>query len=160
MSESILDREALVNRILALTDYRNTVWGLGTPERNKLKVKPGMMVITGPQFRSSLERHLGFIVQIRLGRGQFGSDMVFVRHPDGMLVTHENQCFCQMSEDQEALARPLFTDLPEDEDLTRGYSCCDKVHEVGFFIQDSASKPMPDSPFAIITTSTPKNDGT
>ncbi|CAM3961697.1 hypothetical protein [Serratia silvae] len=38
-----------------------------------------------------------------------------IRHPDGALITHENQCYIGMTEEQERLARSIFTDLPEDE---------------------------------------------
>jgi len=67
--------------------------------------------------------------------------MVFLRHPDERLTTHENQCYIAMTEEQEHLARQLFSQLPEAEDYSHGYRCCDKIHEVGFLIETSTSQP-------------------
>jgi hypothetical protein len=67
-------------------------------------------------------------------------------------VTHENQGFFLMTAEQELLARPLFEELKEDEDYSHGYLCCDKVQEVGFVVENSASVPSPDTPFAITVT--------
>jgi len=141
------ERAELVARILEMCDSNRFVAGLAG---SRLQLTQGCMVVTGlPAGPRNAERRLGFCVQIRRKRGQFGSDMVFLRHPDGDLVTHENQCFYLMTPEQEALARPLFTDLPEDEDFGHGYSCCNKVREVGFIIENSASEPMPNTAFGI-----------
>lgn len=134
-----------IRQILDLTDYS---LGLNCGKHPG----QGQLVITGLQAGGVLERRIGFCVQIRRQRGQFGSDMVFLRHPDGMLVTHENQSYFGMTTEQEALARPLFTDLPEDEDYTQGYRCCAKVHEVGFIIEESASQPSPATPTLLTLT--------
>ncbi|KWU19154.1 hypothetical protein [Burkholderia cenocepacia] len=102
----------------------------------------GQFVVTGmQQGERRVEKHIGFCVQVRVGRGQFGSDMVFLRHPDESLTTHENQSFYVMTAEQETLARQIFSQLPEDEDFTGGYRCCDKIHEVGFLVENSQSRP-------------------
>lgn len=106
-------------------------------------------VITGMNTDGDLAKRVGYCVQIRKKRGQFGSDMVFLRHADGRLTTHENQSYYAMTPQQEALARQIFDILPEDEEIEKGYMCVDKVHEVGFVIENSASKPSPDTPFSI-----------
>lgn len=144
------ERAARVAQIIASCDYTRTVIGLDDC-RNTLT--QGCMLVTGRQQGSSnQERLLGFCVQVRRGRGQFRSDMVFLRHPDGSLGAHENQSYYLMTPEQEALARPLFEHLPEDEDYCGGYSCSEKVHEVGFVIENSASTPTPDTPFGIVIT--------
>ncbi|MEX3983781.1 hypothetical protein AB4Y45_32885 [Paraburkholderia sp. EG287A] len=147
------ERAARVAQIIDMCDYSRHVSGLSDALTHKLT--QGCMVVTGLQAgERNQERRLGFCVQIRKGRGQFRSDMVFLRHPDGRLVTHENQGFFLMTPEQEALARPLFEDLPEDEDFTHGYLCCNKVKEVGFIVENSASEPAPDTPFALTVTRT------
>lgn len=145
------DRAARVAQIIDMCDYTRYVSGLSSALIQKLT--QGCMVVTGLQAGArEQERQLGFCVQIRKGRGQFSSDMVFLRHTDGKLITHENQGFFLMTPEQEALARPLFEDLPEDEDYSHGYLCCNKVQEVGFIVENSASVPTPDTPFAITIT--------
>lgn len=117
----------------------------------------GQFVMTGMQMSSSLEKYVGFCVQVRRGSGQFKSDMVFLRHYDGRLTTHENQSFFSLNEEQEKLAREIFQHLPEDEDYEHGYKCCDGIEEIGFMIEDSKSKGSPATPFSIAIT---KDDGT
>ena len=80
----------VVQQILALTDYS---LGLNFGRHPS----QGQFVVTGPQMGGGAERRIGFCVQIRKQRGQFGSDMVFLRHPDGGLVTHENQSYFAMT---------------------------------------------------------------
>ena len=141
----------VVQQILALIDYSLGL-NFGRQPRQ------GQFVITGPQMGGSPERRIGFCVQIRKNSGQFGSDMVFIRHPDGGLVTHENQSYFAMTEEQERLARSLFKNLPEDEDYSHGYTCCAKVREVGFIVENSASQPAPVTPSMLTITET-KGDG-
>lgn len=113
----------------------------------------GQFVTTGLQGGGSPpSKHLGFCVQVRKGIGQFGSNMVFLRHPDGSLTTHENQSYHPLSELQEKLARTIFTDLPEHEDYSEGYTSCDKVHEIGFVVENSASQPSPVTPTYLTVT--------
>lgn len=146
-------RAARVARIISTCDPDRFVSGLS--ETSMRTMTQGCMVVTGLQAdRRDPERQIGFCVQIRRKRGQFGSDMVFLRHTDGSLVTHENQGFFLMTAEQETLARPLFVELPEQEDYSHGYSCCNKVREVGFVIENSASVPTPDASFAIAMTIT------
>ena len=129
------ERAALVERVLSLTDFSLLV-------RSGSSLKQGQFLVTGPQVgEKHPEKRIGFCIQVRLRCGQFGSDMVFLRHPDESLTTHENQCYIAMTDEQEQLARQLFSHLPEDQDYSQGYRCCDKVHEVGFLIEDSASQP-------------------
>jgi hypothetical protein len=142
------NRHDIIEAVLALTDYKKGMYGDGRHPSQ------GQMVITGPQMGATREKRIGFCVQIRKNCGQFGSDMVFLRHPDESLTTHENQSYFAMTAEQESLARTLFTHLPEDEDYSEGYRCCDKVTEIGFLIDHSKSKPMPNTPFNLTIEST------
>jgi hypothetical protein len=122
-----------IDRIVRMTDHRNLISLSGHPSQ-------GQFVVTGPQpWARSKVTMVGFCVQVRLRCGQFGSDMVFLRHADGSLITHENQCYYALGEEQVAIARHTFTMLPDDEDYTQGYRCANKVHERGFVVTGSAS---------------------
>lgn len=80
-------------------------------------------------------RMVGYCVQVRVEQGGHGSHQVFLRHPDGELVVYNNQGFFALTPEQEALARSIYEKSPEDEDYAGGYSCCDKIHAVGFIIE-------------------------
>lgn len=59
---------------------------------------PGEYVITGIQAgnihgEKGWSKYVGYVAQVRLKAGAYGTDMIFLRHPDGSLMTHENQCF-------------------------------------------------------------------
>lgn len=136
--------EADLACIVELNDFQRMIGFSGHPEK-------GQFVVTGPNFQGDHAR-VGYCVQIRKSVGQFGSDMVFLRHANGSLTTHENQCYCAMNAEQEELARAIFEVLPEDEDYVLGYKDCEKVHEVGFLIENSSSCGTPDAPFAIAIT--------
>jgi hypothetical protein len=138
--QSTHERSEIVKQVLALTDYTKGMYGDRHPAQ-------GQMVVTGQQVGGSTEGRIGYCVQIRKNCGQFGSDMVFLRRPDGGLTTHENQGYYPMTDEQEKLARSLFAELPEDEDYSEGYLCCGKVHELGFLIDHSKSTPTPNTPF-------------
>jgi hypothetical protein len=116
-------------------------------------LKPGQFVMTAMQMSSNLENYVGFCVQVRRRSGQFGSDMVFLRHYNGKLITHENQSFYSLNEEQEKLAREIFEHLPEDEDYSHGYKCFEGIEEKGFMIEHSESKGTPDTAFSITITS-------
>jgi hypothetical protein len=130
-----------MDKIIALADYQNMI----SPGCHPAK---GQFVVTGTTCGDNSIR-LGYCVQVRKGRGQFGSDMIFLRHADGTINTHENQCYLRMTDVQVHLARSIFSLMPEDEDYSRGYCCCGKIREVGFVIENSGSVPTPDRPFVI-----------
>ncbi|MDE1465659.1 hypothetical protein [Spartinivicinus poritis] len=72
--------------------------------------KQGQFVITGriEGKEKNFDNTIGYCVQVRLNRGDFGSDQVFLRHCDGKLVHHENQCFYAMSQEQIDIVKPFF----------------------------------------------------
>lgn len=144
--------EAAVAAIKARRDYSQSCDLVG--------YKHGQFVQTGMQAGGIPPlKAIGYCVQVRKRCGQFGSNMVFLRHPDGKLTVHENQCFYALSAEDEALIRPFFKVLPEQEEPDLGYQCCDGIHEVGFIIEHSASQPSPAQP-VMLTTMTPSADGT
>ena len=110
----------------------------------------GQFVVTGPN-SLPVSNRVGFCVQVRRKVGQFGSDMVLLRHADGSLCIHENNCYVALTEEQEELARGVFKVLPEDESSDREYRAND-VWETGFVIDNSVTKGTPDVPFAITIT--------
>lgn len=143
-------RVGIISRIRKLVDHQRYRSGLLAGADGPLAER--QLVVVGASRDLDPEHGIGYCVQVRLGRGQFGSDMVFLRHPDDRLVTHENQGFWGMTPAQEALARPLFATQPEDEDCSHGYKCCGGVHEKGFLVQDSASSASPDTAFGFTVT--------
>lgn len=143
--------DAAVAAIKAKRDYAKSCDLVG--------YKHGQFVQTGMQVGGTPTlKAIGYCVQVRKRCGQYGSDMVFLRHPDGKLTVHENQSFYALSAEDEALIRPFFKVLPEQEEPDLGYRCCDGIHEVGFIIERSASQPSPAQP-VMITTMTPCADG-
>lgn len=99
----------------------------------------GQFVVTGPNLIGDYGR-VGYCVQVRKGIGMFGSDAVLLRHADGAIIVHENQYYCAMNAEQEALARAVFKVLPEVERYDLGYSDYAGVCEFGFLIK----KPVPE----------------
>jgi hypothetical protein len=142
-----------LKQIMALTDYRRRMKDLAKAEG------PGCFVVTGPQPGWNPLKHVGYCVQVRKQCGQYRSDMVFLRHPDGSLTTHENQSFFAMTAEQEVLAREIFEVLPEDEDFSQGFSCTDKIREIGYVIENSASKASSGHSTVMMTTTEAQPDG-
>ncbi|HDH0371879.1 TPA: plasmid protein [Klebsiella variicola subsp. variicola] len=141
-----LATEQALTRIVELNDFERMISYDSTPSQ-------GQFVVTGPNFQGNHSR-VGYCVQIRKRVGQFGSDMVFLRHANGSLIVHENNCYCAMDSEQEELARAVFEVLPDDEDYELGYSDCAKVREVGFLIEKSQSRGTPDAHFSMVITKT------
>lgn len=112
---------------------------------------PGQFVVTGPQMGGGTIKRVGYCVQVRRRCGQYRSDMVFLRHCDGKLTTHENQSFYALTAEQEALARSIFEVLPEEEDFSGSYSV-NGVHETGFVIENSQTQGSPTTPMTMVFT--------
>lgn len=125
--------------------------------------EPGRYIITGPQVGNlngegpgGWSRYLGYIAQVRRRAGAFGSDLVLVRHPQGELVSHENQSFYYLDEAAEEKLKELFDEgvTPEKmEDYRQAYSLNGEYPEVGQVIEEKESdRPLPESPLVKITT--------
>lgn len=102
----------------------------------------------------SFDNQLGRVVQIRTGCGQFGSDMYFLRLPDGSLTTAENQSYQKIPDQFIAdVERHFKTDMDfENEGLEKGYSISGKYLEVGFIVGGDNTTGKPDSSFTVSIT--------
>ena len=145
MTEEKEDKLAeTVSQILDMVDYYR-------PLDVAKNGKPGQFVVTGMQVGGGRISRIGYCVQVRKRCGQFGSDMVFLRHHDGGLTTHENQSFYVMTPEQEALARSIFEVLPEEEDYSEGFAV-QGIREIGFVIENSSTRATPNTPFTVTVT--------
>ncbi|WP_243211067.1 plasmid protein (plasmid) [Klebsiella pneumoniae] len=138
----------VINDIVNFIDYQKMI-------RHDSNPAFGQFVVAGYN-GGPAENRLGYCVQVRKKVGQFGSDIVFLRHASGTLTAHENNCYVAVTEEQEALARSVFKLLPDDEEPEKGYSDPAGVHETGFVIEDSASKASTGGPSVAITVYTRK----
>lgn len=128
--------------------------------------KSGEYVITGSQFGNlngelGWQSYVGYVVQVRKKAGAFGSHMVLLRHPDGLLIPHENQSYYRMDEYWLKKAKALFPDnlSPEQEDYTEPYTLRGGLYpEIGKIIEPQDNGPPVDnSPMMKITVN--KKDG-
>ncbi len=95
------------------------------------------------------------VVQIRLGCGQFGSHMYFLRHADGTLITAENQSFKKVPEQFVEDVESYFSlsNADEEEGYRLGYSLNGGKHlEIGFIIEKSSTPASPNTPFSLVIT--------
>lgn len=79
-------------------------------------------------------RLVGCVVQVRKEQGQFGSDIVFLRHSDGDLWTHENQMFWLVKEKYEEELMELFKDHISSDLDNETYTINNKQEASGFII--------------------------
>lgn len=128
--------------------------------------EPGEYVITGIQSGNfngerGWQLYVGYVVQVRKKAGAFGSNMVLIRHPDGVLVSHENQSYHRMEEHWLIKAKALFLDgiTPDQEDYSQPYTILgEKYPETGKIIEPRENgPPVDESPMMKITIS--KEDG-
>lgn len=103
--------------------------------------------------RYSFNNQLGRVVQIRTKCGQFGSDMYFLRMPDGSLITAENQSYRKIPEQFIDEVESYFeTNLDDEkEGVEKGYSIGGKQEEVGYIISGENTSGSPDTHFSITT---------
>jgi hypothetical protein len=81
------------------------------------------------------------VAQVRLKAGAYGTDMIFLRHPDGSLMTHENQSFYRPVGEFLVQVQGLFPpDVRPDltEDHTQEYSIGGQHPRVGAIIPPEA----------------------
>lgn len=103
------------------------------------EIKQGQFIFALDPY-ASIMKSIGYAVQIRKNAGDFGSDLILIRLANGRLQTWSNQSFFNMTEEQEALARQIFVDLPENEKKYAeiGYKTYEGERKIGFLIDDSA----------------------
>ncbi|MBU2708838.1 hypothetical protein KCM76_22785 [Zooshikella marina] len=73
-------------------------------------------------------------MQIRKGRGAFGSNQVLLRHFDGELVNHENEFFFYLSDYETSIAKPFFKKSPSDEGDNPIYTINEREPEAGYLV--------------------------
>lgn len=95
----------------------------------------GEFVKVGPMGYGLSTFYIGYCVQVRKKAGLHGSHQVFLRHPDGSTVCHENQGFFSLSDEQVLMAKSIFDTPSEKEDYARGYRCSQGIHRIGFVIE-------------------------
>jgi hypothetical protein len=88
-------------------------------------------VVTGPH-GGSANRYLGRVVQIRKN-GKFG-EIVFLRHPDGTLTPHENNCFWKVPELLLEFMPDIFKECRVEDSTDAAYCGLDQVGKTGFII--------------------------
>jgi hypothetical protein len=100
----------------------------------------------------SFDNQLGRVVQIRTGCGQFGSDMYFLRLPDGTLLTSENQAYRKIPDPFIGDVESHFTtDIDyEKEGAEEGFTIGGKQLAIGFIVDGKDTKGTPDESFSIM----------
>ncbi len=115
---------------------------------------PGEYYITGliaGNQKDDLIRMVGYIVQVRLKAGAFGSDMILMRCPDGVLARHENQSYFGVSDQIKEEIKKLYTEEVE-EDYSQAYTLSGEYPEIGKIIQSKETGMLLDeSPLMQIT---------
>jgi hypothetical protein len=99
------------------------------------KFKPddfGKYVLTG--LGPEEEYRVGRLVQVRIEAGEFGSDMVLLRHFDNTLMRHENQSFHSISEMFTKELDKLFSSVDKDRVTTEYTIANGEQPETGFII--------------------------
>ncbi|XLY90467.1 hypothetical protein ACK8QS_22620 (plasmid) [Ectopseudomonas mendocina] len=95
----------------------------------------GMFVKTGPH-GGSMRGSIGWVAQVRLKQGQFGSDNYILCHAGngGWLMQHSNNVFYPLTPAEEEQVRPYFADcLPENETFPTGITLgSEETRAVGF----------------------------
>ncbi|PSW30844.1 hypothetical protein C9J21_18325 [Photobacterium phosphoreum] len=96
---------------------------------------------------------VGYIVQIRKGRGQYHSAQYLMRCADGSLTNHENQSFYIVPDDLAAKVLMFFNSFPDNEKEDVAYTIGNEYPEVGYIIEHKNGDPVGDSPaFGIVIT--------
>ena len=99
------------------------------------KLHYGDVVATSMQQGTTDElRYVGYVVQIREKAGCHGSDLVLVRHPDGVLVSHENQSFYLLRYKDAHAVLAHSNDRPADEGGAEPYTLQGKHPASGFVV--------------------------
>ena len=119
------------NEWLALDGFRTRGEFVSRPLRDHLKY--GDVVITGTQNIDDAQ-YVGYCVQLREHAGWGFADSVWIRHPDGQVIQHENQCFWHLCEKDAQLVLDNSKTDPDDEGGDHIYTQSGKYEEMGFLI--------------------------
>lgn len=124
-----------------------------------IKAEFNQIVIAGFSCAPSIKT-VGRVVQIRRGRGQFGSDQVLIRIEDGTIASWENQSFSAINEEYKELFDEMFKDVFLDEPDSE-YSIKGLEPETGFILPKTDKKfktTIPDEPFTILISKCSKGE--
>lgn len=97
----------------------------------------GDVLVTGYHHAPDNLSYIGRVVQIRIGQGAFGSDLVLIRHPDEVLRAHANQCFWKLcAEDARTILQRYYSPelLAFDNDTIEFFA--DGIGKTGFVVRD------------------------
>lgn len=138
------------SRILDNLDHSNFILGLSD---DLSRVSFGDYLMSG--INTNGDNVIGYVVQIRIGWGAFGSPMFLIRDTEGNLARHENQSFWKLTDEQIDLVKPLLKWTPEEEldknpNLTYTLGDC-KFEETGFIINKDNAPTRVDSCAVAIT---------
>lgn len=82
----------------------------------------GQYLIVGQGGAPMLQR-IGYVVQIRVKQGAFGSDIYILRHADHTVAQHANNMYIPMTEEEIERVKPFFGfAMPENEDFEHGFT--------------------------------------
>lgn len=139
MSMTEAEQIKVLEQIIEMRDVPNRCMILFSSFEKGTEIKKGQFIFTlSPH--TNVMKNVGYAVQVRKKAGDFGSDLILIRLANGGLQTWSNQSFFNMTEEQEALARKIFVDLPEDEDqfANIGYKTFEGERKTGFLIEDES----------------------
>ena len=127
-----------------------SAFGNSKPQRGEIVLS---YIFADREFK--FDNQFGRVVQIRLGCGQFGSDMYFIRLCTGELITAENQSFRKVPEKYIELVESHFsTSMEYEKDgFEKGYTISGNQLEIGFIIDGKNTQGTPDESFSITITS-------
>ncbi|WP_241032663.1 hypothetical protein ACOK4R_32195 (plasmid) [Pseudomonas fluorescens] len=111
------EQRALYKRLEAKSTWVDAYCGA---DMNRLPVR-GQMLFVG-FCMAPLAYRLGFVVQIRLKQGDFGSHNFLMRMADGSLHQHSNNKFDAISDEDTQALLPFFVGKPATEQYELGYS--------------------------------------
>lgn len=104
---------------------------------------PGQYYVTGCQAGNEQGQigwwpYIGYVVQVRLKAGAFGTDLILLRHPNGELRAHSNQSFYRLAGFAEAIVKTLYPDgvtFEEYEDPAEEYTVSGSFPESGAVVE-------------------------
>jgi len=110
-------RDLVLEHVLNKVSCTLQIKGINSGPAPELR---GVFMAAGYNGANALDR-IGYCVQIRRTKGCLGSACVWLRTADGKLRIHQNNSYTRISAEDEALIRPFFADLPEDEKYQEGF---------------------------------------
>lgn len=158
------DMQAVAKQITEARDYSKMVGFSKHP-------LPGEYLVTGIQagnFNGEAGWHLyvGYVVQVRKKAGDFGSDLILMRHPDGTLMQHHNQSFHRLTPEQEQELKAIYPPgmTPDEyEDYTRPYTLGNQQYPATgkiIELEEAEAPPQDNSPMMRITITDGKGNKT